>query len=80
MATPTNATKLNEIQLQLLQMFNRNMSEEETIELKKHIAKFFADKLNKKLDEMYESGEMTNKKWEGMFKKHPKRTPYPKSK
>jgi hypothetical protein len=80
MSTLANPTKFNEIQLQLLQMFNRNMSKEETIELKKHIAKFFADKLNKKLDEMYESGEMTDKKWEDMFKKHPKRRPYPKSK
>ncbi len=80
MATPTKATKLNEIQLQLLQMFNRNMSEEDTKEIKKLIAQYFYNKVSKMFDEMYEKGEMTDEKWEEMTKKHPKRTPYPKSK
>jgi hypothetical protein len=45
-------TELNPIQVSLLRLFNRPMSEKETLELKKLLTDYYADKLEEELNKV----------------------------
>ncbi|WP_426585580.1 hypothetical protein [Mucilaginibacter sp. R-33] len=50
-------TELNPIQVSLLRLFNRPMSEKETLELKKLLTDYYADKLEEEVNKtMSEKG------------------------
>jgi hypothetical protein len=47
--------KLTNAQIELLRLFNKNVSEEELLEIKQIIGRFFLDKFQKKIDNAVES-------------------------
>lgn len=52
---PTEApTKLNPIQLHLLELFSRTMSEQELLEIKELLAQYYARKADEVLDDIWE--------------------------
>ena len=55
-------TVFNPIQLHLLQMFERNQSEEELLELQSVISDYYAKKMDKHLNELWEKGILDQKR------------------
>lgn len=56
-----NSTKLNPTQLHLLKLFAVNETEESLDELRDVLTGYYADKLNRKLDEMWDAGMVSDK-------------------
>jgi len=52
---------LNDVQLSLLRMFNRNMSYEETVEIRDLLTKHYSQKLKNEVDNMIVEKKITNK-------------------
>jgi len=53
------SSKLSSLQLELLKVYSFNPSEKELIEIKKMLAKFFADKLSKLVNKSIEKNGIT---------------------
>ena len=57
---------LSNVQIELMKLFRTNLSDQELIELKDLIAKFYADKASAKADEIWDERGLTNEdmdKW-----------------
>lgn len=57
-------TGLNDIQLTLLRLFNRKMSQEETVELRDMLFNFYSDKLFNEVDKVVKQKNITEQDYE----------------
>ncbi len=68
-------TPLNRHQLEILKLFTRNLDDNDLLAIKRLIVQYLADKITKKVDEIWEDKEWTNADMERLLHTH-KRTPY----
>ena len=68
-------TTLNNAQLEILDMMSFVKSHEALADLKQAISNYFASELEKEMNRMWETGEMTEEKVENFRTIH-ERTPY----
>lgn len=62
----SQATKLTELQLQLLKLFSREISQDELLEIKRMLSDYFAGKLTAEADKLWDEKGLTNEdmdKW-----------------
>ena len=68
MATAQNAhTELNPIQVSLLRLFNRPMSDEETLELKKLLVSYYSGMLEKEVGKVVKERKYTQADFDKML-------------
>ncbi len=63
-------TGLHPIQLQLLQLFSKEMSEQELEEVKILLLEYYDQKVAEEVDEIWESRGMTNEKMDELLNTH----------
>lgn len=68
-------TALNNAQIEILDMLSFVKTQETLADLKRVISEHFADELEKEMNRLWETGEMTESKVEGFRNLH-ERTPY----
>ena len=68
-------TSLNNAQLEILDMMSFVKAQEALADLKQAISNYFASELEKEMNRMWETGEMTEEKVENFRTIH-ERTPY----
>lgn len=68
-------TPLNKTQLEILRMFNSDLSEEELLEIKRLFTKYLADKATRLANEVWDKKGWSNADMERLSKEH-LRTPY----
>lgn len=68
-------TKLSNLQLELLKLFSFNTSEEEMADIKRILAKYYAEKATGEMDRLWNQKQWTNETMDLWLKEH-KRTPY----
>lgn len=66
-ATPVQPTKLNSIQVSLLRLFERGMSEEETLELKRLMVKSYLEIMRREAGRIDEERSYTAEDYERML-------------
>lgn len=66
---------LNPLQLEMLQLFSRKVDNDDLLEIKRLIVKYFGDKAIKQADEVWENGKWDNEKIDELRHLHD-RTPY----
>lgn len=54
-STQSTATKLNPVQLHLLELFSKEMTEVELMEIKELLVKYYSRKVDAELDQIWES-------------------------
>lgn len=79
MDTVNKATKLNEIQLHLLNLFSK-VSEKELPHLKKALVTFYNDLAQEEGDRIWQEKGLSTKAMDELLNTHPKRVPYLKRK
>ena len=67
MATAEQHTELNPLQVSLLRLFNRPMSEEETLELKRLLVKHYSAMLKKEVSKVVVEKGYTRQDFEDML-------------
>ena len=67
LATPTQPTKLNSIQLSLLRLFDRGMSDEETLEIRRRLVTHLSKKLQEEVQHIDEERGYTSEDYERML-------------
>lgn len=65
---------LSNIQLELLKLFSREISENDLLEIKRLLVDFFADKATQKANEMWDRNEWTDEDAQRLLHLH-ERTP-----
>lgn len=60
----SSSPPFSNIQMELLKIYSTNISEEELLELKKHLATFFAQKAIKLADNLWDERNLTNAEME----------------
>lgn len=68
-------TPLTNVQLELLKLFAREVPEEELLEIKRLLVKYFAQRATKKANEVWDANEWTNEDAQRLLHLH-ERTPY----
>lgn len=63
MASSNISTKLNPVQLYLLELFSKNMGEDDLSEIKKLLVQFYQQKVEKEVDAFWESNNFTTESW-----------------
>ncbi len=64
MVLPENvSTKLNAVQLHLLKMFSKNMTDNELVEIKKLLSDYYFRKVEAEVDAFWEKKNFTIDKW-----------------
>lgn len=53
-AAQTTATKLNPVQLHLMELFSRPMTEQELLDIKELLLQYYAQKADEELDKIWE--------------------------
>lgn len=66
---------LSNIQLELLKLFSREISEEELLEIKQLLTQFFAQRATQKANEVWDNNRWTDEDAERLLHLH-ERTPY----
>ncbi len=69
------STKLNDMQLFMIKQFDRPLTDEQQIEIKKMLSDYFAHLIDKEIDRIWEERGMTQKNLDKALKAH-RRTPY----
>lgn len=72
---PIEPTGLNDVQLSLLRMFNRQMSYEESIEIRDLLAKHYAEKLFNEVDKAVATKNITDSDYEKLRNSHQRTQP-----
>jgi len=62
-----NGTILNDMQISLLRLFNRPMSEKESLELKKLLTDYYAGKLENEVDKIVSEKKYTKKDFDDIL-------------
>lgn len=69
MATFDKNTKgLNDVQISLLRMFNRNMSYEESVEIRDLLARHYSHKLKEEVDDVVNKKKITDTDYDKLRK------------
>ncbi|UFH54779.1 hypothetical protein [Spirosoma sp. KNUC1025] len=68
-------TRLNDVQLSLLRMFNRQMSYEESVEIRDLLTRHYTEKLLEEVDKVVADKKITDDDYEQLRNQH-QRTPY----
>lgn len=68
-------TPLNDLQLEILKLFSRELEEKDLLAIKRLIVKYLAEKVTRMADEVWEEKGWTNEDMEKMLNRH-ERTPY----
>lgn len=63
MASSNMSTKLNPVQLHLLELFSKNMSEEDLVEIKKLLVHFYKEKVEREVQAFWNKKEFTQESW-----------------
>jgi hypothetical protein len=71
----SNTTKFTPLQLELLRIFSRNPTEQELMEIKNLLARYYADKASDEMDRLWEERGYTDQTMQEWTKEH-MRTPY----
>jgi len=64
------ARKLNNIQLELLKLFSIDLSNEQLLEIKDLLSKYFADKITSQMDSLFEENNWDEEQIEKWSKEH----------
>jgi hypothetical protein len=75
MGRSTIQTPLNDLQLEILKLFSRDLEEADLLAIKRMIVKYLAKKVTRMADEAWEEKNWTNEDMEKMLQTH-ERTPY----
>ncbi len=67
-ATNPSSTRLNPVQLHLLQLFSRPMSEQELRELKMLLVKWYDQKAQEEMDKLWDEKGLSNDKMDEILK------------
>ena len=67
---PTEPIGLNDVQLSLLRMFNRQMSYEESVEIRNLLTKHYAEKLFDEVDKVVATRNITDSNYEKLRNSH----------
>lgn len=62
--------QLSNLQLELLKMFKYELSDEQLLEIKSMLAKYFADKATKEMDRLWEENGWTNETMKAWGQEH----------
>ncbi len=62
--------KLSNIQLELLKIFSFELTEQELLELKEVLVKFFAEKITSGADKIYEKNNWSEAEIENILREH----------
>ncbi len=60
-------TKLNDLQISLLRLFNRPMRDDEVLSLKRVLVQHFSDSLNAELSTLQEKKSLSNSDFDAML-------------
>lgn len=60
-------TKLNDLQISLLRLFNRPMRDDEVVSLKRVLVQHFSDSLNAELSTLQEKKSLSNSDFDAML-------------
>ena len=60
--------KLSNLQLELLKVFSRNLSDSQLLEIKQILANYFAQKATEEMDRLWDEKGWTNETMEGFLK------------
>ena len=63
MALPNAATKLNPVQLHLLELFTKDMSDKELQEIKTLLVQYYQHKVEEEVEDFWNSKNFTNESW-----------------
>jgi len=74
MAKPGNYP-LSNIQLELLQLFSRDLEEKDIVEIKQLIVNYLSNKLNQQTNKVWDKKNLTNEDMDRLLNTH-LRTPY----
>ena len=66
----SSAKKLTNLQLELLQVFSFDISEEQVLEIRDMLSKYFADKLTNQVDQLFKEQGWGEEKIEEWSKEH----------
>ncbi|MCE7058912.1 hypothetical protein [Dyadobacter sp. CY343] len=66
-AKPSSGNRLSDIQISLLRLFDQNLSERETMELRKMMMDYFDGRLRNELDEVLEKKKYTESDYHRML-------------
>lgn len=69
------AQKLTNLQIELIRLFDYQVSDNQIIEIKDLLAKYFADVATSEMDKLWEENQWTNETMESWTNEH-LRTPY----
>lgn len=75
MAALPQSTKLNAVQLHLLKMFARPMSEQDLLEIKALLSNYYAKKVDDESDKLWEEKGLSQQSIDDLLNAH-LRTPY----
>jgi len=77
MSVQEQSTKLSNLQLELLKLFSRNISDEQLLEIKEILSAYFAELATREMDKLWEEKGWTQETMEQWLREH-MRTPYKK--
>lgn len=66
---------ITNLQIELMKLFSYNLEEQQLIEIKELLAKYFAEKASVEMDKLWDKRRWTNKTMDKWAKEH-LRTPY----
>ena len=69
------AQKLTNVQVELIKMFNRQVPEEQLLEIKNLLAKYFAEVATREMDKLWVENDWSDDTMEEWLEEH-NRTPY----
>ena len=69
------AQKLTNLQIELIRLFSYQISDNQIVEIKDLLAKYFADVATREMDKLWEENQWTNETMETWTNEH-LRTPY----
>lgn len=75
MQIENQSTKLSNLQLELLKIFSKNLSEKQLLEIKWLLSSYFAEKATQEMDKLWEERGWTQETMDQWLKEH-MRTPY----
>ncbi len=66
----SNSNKLTNLQLELLKYFSYNLSEEQLVEIKELLSKYFAEKATLEMDKVWDDQGLTNDTMDEWLSEH----------
>lgn len=78
MSLPEQSSKLSNLQLELLKIFSRNISDEQLLEIKGILSRYFADKASDEFEKLAEEKGWTAKTYKQWAAEHNRTTYKPK--